>query len=54
MSAINQYLDLYRQHAAVICAHAPAALNARREAAFRVLEALPRLPKVGDEGFEAV
>lgn len=54
MSAINQYLDLYRQHAAVICRHAPAALNARREAAFRVLEALPRLPKVGDEGFEAV
>lgn len=54
MSAINQYLELFREHASVINAHAPAALNMRREAAARVLEALPRLPKAGDEGFECV
>ena len=54
MNSLTQYINLYKEHSAIINANAPEALNRRREAALAVLEQLPRLPERGDEGFEKV
>ncbi len=48
MNALNQYLNLYREHEADLCAHAPALFNDRRPEAFRLLSGA-RLPDKGDE-----
>lgn len=52
-NSLTQYIDLYRQHADTICAHAPAACNALRAAALAALEGGVALPKKGDEDYEA-
>lgn len=54
MNALDQYLDLYRQHRATIMAHAPEALNAPRDGAFDTLTRLGRFPAKGDEGYEKI
>lgn len=54
MNSLLQYIDLYKEHRAVIEAHSPAVLNDLRPAALALLEDVPRLPEKGDEGYEAV
>lgn len=54
MNALDQYITLFRDNRATVEAHAPAALNARRDSALAVLERLGHLPRRGDEGYEAV
>jgi len=54
MNAITQYIELFESQQAIINAHAPAALNARRQAALCVLKSLDRMPDRGDEGFEKI
>lgn len=54
MNAITQYVELFESQQATINAHAPAALNARRQAALAVLRSLDRMPDRGDEGFEKI
>lgn len=51
MSAVSQYLDLYRTERATINAHSPATLNARRPEAAGVLEHHD-LPRRGHEGYQ--
>ena len=51
MSALTQYIDLYRQSHAEISAGSAGALNALRPAALEALEGC-RLPDRSDEGFE--
>ncbi|MDO4511318.1 MAG: Fe-S cluster assembly protein SufD [Bacteroidales bacterium] len=51
-TSISQYLDLYRQHGDAIRNHAPAAMNALRDAALAALEGAT-LPKKGQEDYEA-
>lgn len=53
MSAIDQYLDLYRQHRQLIDSNGAAPINALRDNAARHLAAM-RLPRRGDENFENV
>ncbi len=53
-NALTQYIELFETQRAVIDAHAPAALNARRDAALAALKSLGRLPERGDEGFEKI
>ena len=53
-NALTQYLELFESQRATIDAHAPAALNAHRQAAFDALKGLWRLPDKGDEGFEKI
>ena len=50
MSAITQYIDLYKEHRAAIEGHSAAAMNALRPAALDVLLSTP-LPRRGDEGY---
>lgn len=50
-NALQQYLDLYSEHGTLICRHAPHALNARREEAYKILNDLG-LPKFGSENYE--
>lgn len=50
-NSLTQYTDLYRNHPAEICAHAPEALNALRQSALDILSQ-SRLPEKGDEGYE--
>ena len=53
MSALTQYIDLYREYRGQICDHAPALLNGRREAAYeRLLR--EHLPQKGDESYTAL
>lgn len=52
MSALQQYLDLYRQVSASLDAHSAEALNALRGDALTALEDAGRLPDRSDEGFE--
>lgn len=52
MSAIDQYINLYRENRAAVEAHSAPALNALRPAALAALEMAGRLPEKGDEGFE--
>ncbi len=52
MSAIKQYISLFREHRATIEANSAPALNAGRDAALAALEKAGRLPEKGDEGFE--
>lgn len=48
---LQQYIDLYREHRALIDSHAPEALNALRPEALRALEGAT-LPGKGCEGYE--
>ncbi|MDE6126149.1 MAG: Fe-S cluster assembly protein SufD [Muribaculaceae bacterium] len=52
MSAIDQYINLYRENREAVERHSAAALNALRPAALSALEKAGRLPEKGDEGFE--
>ena len=52
-NALTQYIDLYREHREVIESHAPAALNALREAACDTL-LHTTLPRKGQEDYEAI
>jgi len=52
MSALSQYLELYDAQQATIAAHAPAALNALRDAARGALDHAV-LPRRGNEDYEA-
>lgn len=54
MSSLDQYLNFFDEHRGVIDSHAPAALNARRDAARAVLSRAGRMPRRGDEGFDVV
>jgi len=54
MNALTQYLELFESQRAVIDAHAPAALNSRRQAAFDTLRRIGRLPERGDEGYSKI
>ncbi|MDE6256322.1 MAG: Fe-S cluster assembly protein SufD [Muribaculaceae bacterium] len=51
MSALTQYLDLYRQHHDIIDSHSAEAINRHREDAFRILESAS-LPKPGSDNYE--
>lgn len=51
MSALTQYLDLYRQHRDIIDSHSAEAINRHREDAFRILESAS-LPKPGSDNYE--
>lgn len=51
MAALNQYLDLYRQHGDLIAQHSAAPLNALRHEAYRVLESAT-LPKTDSDNYE--
>lgn len=53
MAAINQYLDLYRNHSALVDDNSAHVLNELRPAACRALEENP-LPKKGSENYETV
>lgn len=53
-NSLLQYLDLFDSQRAVIDAHAPHALNARRDAAAAALQRVGRLPDRGDEGYEKI
>jgi len=48
---LKQYFDLYDGARELIDAHAPAALNALRQAAMESLRAFGRFPRRGDEGY---
>ena len=52
MSALKQYLDIYKESAGRFDANSAPALNALRPAALRRLEEAGRLPDRSDEGFE--
>ena len=52
MNALQQYIDLYRQHRELLERHAPAALNALRPAALAALDGA-QLPRKGAEDYEA-
>ena len=52
MSAIDQYISLYRDNREAVESHSAAALNTLRPAALAALESAGRLPDKGDEGFE--
>ncbi len=54
MNALDQYLQLYREYRDTINAHAPAALNPGRDAAYDTLVRLGRLPERGDEGYAKI
>ncbi len=51
MSALNQYLDLYRQHRDLLDSHSAEAINSCRPDAFAVLEKA-ELPKAGSDNYE--
>lgn len=51
MSAINQYIDLYRAHHAIIEQHSRPVINDRRETALNTL-LNSCLPRRGDEGYK--
>lgn len=51
MSAINQYINLYRDNREAIDAHSAPVLNALRQDALGALDG-KRLPERGDEGYE--
>lgn len=53
LDALAQYLNLYRDHAAELMAHAPEALNRPRPRAYELLMSA-RLPRKGDEGYPAL
>lgn len=50
MGALNQYIDLYREHYELIDANGAPALNALRPEAAKILAGM-RLPRRGDENF---
>lgn len=50
MSALKQYLDLYRDHRELICKGSAGCLNEKREAAYNSLKT-KELPKIGSEDF---
>ncbi len=52
MSAIDQYINLFRENREAVETHSAPALNALRPAALAALEKAGRLPEKGDEGFE--
>lgn len=52
MNALDQYINLYREHREAVEAHAPAAFNALRPAALRALGRFGRFPSRGEEGYE--
>ncbi|MBD5329161.1 MAG: Fe-S cluster assembly protein SufD [Bacteroides sp.] len=51
MSALNQYLDLYRNHGDIIDTHSAPAINVLREAAYDALKD-KKLPKPGSDNYE--
>ncbi len=51
MDALQQYITLYRDHAAEVCGHAPEVLNRPRPEAFKAITGLD-LPKIGAESFD--
>lgn len=51
MSALKQYIDLYRNHGDIVRANSADVMNRHREEALRVLENMA-LPKKGDENYE--
>ena len=53
MSALKQYLDLFREHRGLIDANSAAPVNALRDEAAHALEKM-RLPRRGDENFENI
>ena len=53
MDSLTQYIRLYDEHAATICAHAPEALNRLRPHALARLAAA-RFPRKGDESYPAI
>ncbi len=52
MNALQQYIDLYREHSGLLERHAPAVLNALRPSALATLTSA-RLPRKGEEDYEA-
>ena len=50
--AIQQYIDLYRQHAQTVAQHSADALNVLRSDALHVLESTA-FPEKGEEDYEA-
>ncbi len=52
MSAIDQYINLYRENREAVEANSAPALNTLRPTALASLEKAGRLPEKGDEGFE--
>ena len=53
MNALAQYINLYKEHAQQVNAHAPEALNRLRPWALEALESA-RLPRKGDEKYPAL
>lgn len=51
MSALQQYLDLYRQHRDILDSHSAEPVNGRREEAYAILETAT-LPKAGSDNYE--
>lgn len=51
MNALKQYIDLYKEHADLICLNSAEMMNGRREEAFRKLETM-KLPPKGSENYE--
>lgn len=51
MSAIDQYIELYKANSEVICDHSAGVLNASRDAALKALEGAA-MPEKGDEAYE--
>ena len=51
MSALTQYIDLYRQHGDIVDANSGGALNSMRGDALRALENMA-LPREGSETYE--
>lgn len=51
MSALTQYIDLYKEHHGLVCANSAEVLNERRTEALKVLENMV-LPKKGSENYE--
>lgn len=51
MNALKQYIDLYKEHADLICLNSAEMMNGRREEAFRKLETM-KLPRKGSENYE--
>ena len=51
MSAIDQYIELYKANSKAICGHSAGVLNASRDAALKALEGAA-MPEKGDEDYE--
>lgn len=51
-TSLRQYIELYRSQHQALDAASPEAVRRLRPAALSALEAIGRLPRKGDEGYE--